>query len=145
MHTYPAPSAAILELARTPKRSGRLQTARAALKYSIEAEVEINGLRVTMGPTKAKRVLEGILAGLPAMPVVVETDDVKRAEAQAEKARIFRGHLERFGIPSGFEAGEGSCDCCGKQGKGVTAYAPDASGYPTPVMFYCADCKPAHA
>lgn len=150
--TYPGPSDEIMAMAReevarrkqrNPGRPAR--PLRAAYRYLNEAAVEVRGLRVRMTHDTAFNILRMVESFGFYIPVCVEHDDVKRAEAAAEKTRKFKAHCERMGLDErGRERDVSTCDCsrCDHaRGPGWMQYQPDASGYPTPVLFIRDECE----
>lgn len=141
IRTYPAPSTSLVEAARSEmskRRSGRPMSA--AFKYAREAAVEIEGLQVRMSVKAASDILKFVVEAGTYLPVAVDHDDYLTAQRNAEKARVFKAHCDRLGLVDGQEDATGHCDSCGASTKGKMQFAPDATGYPTPVLFTCGSC-----
>lgn len=148
--TYPVPSPARIEAARV-EMEGKGRILRAAMEYARESAVQIDGLTVRMPVASARSLLEVAVKHGVVLPLAVEADEVDHARAQAAKYAAFRaycaedghdgaqrieaGALSQFGLPH-------TCDSCQTAGRaGVMQYAPDAMGFPTPVLFTCDECR----
>ena len=141
--TYPAPSVDDLKAAReerATRRSGR--PLKAALVYSRRATVEIEGLAVRMSITAAMNHLNLTNDMGTTIGMVVPHEDYERAVGEKLKQDRFVMFCEEDGIDpvKGSRNVAATCCVCGNKKPGVMLYAPDAMGYPTPVLKTCDDC-----
>lgn len=147
--TFPAPASDLVETLRANKRLG------AAVKAyrKVATATLADGSEVQMSMGAAMKMMRAIRSGMPAIPVAVSEeisgDTTTRNYVWTDEAREhawLMKHDARYAAP--YEAPErfapdietGTCDRCGKRRQGVMQYSPDASGYPTPVMFQCWEC-----
>jgi hypothetical protein len=106
------------------------------------------------GPTlkTAKSIVELAAEGIN-IPMVVSEGSYRDLTVEAAQAAVIAERFAIFCAEDGMDpknarkaAQADRCDACRKQAPkgesldGVFLYAPDGMGYPTPVMFYCANC-----
>jgi hypothetical protein len=116
MLTFPAPSADLVAAFNSGDR-------RAALKARLSPKTDACKTALMFGA-----------------PVAVEQDDVDHALAQREIGDRFAMFCAEDGH-DGTERADDRCDTCGEVKPGTLFYAPDAMGYPTPVLFTCDCCR----
>jgi hypothetical protein len=147
---FPAASEAIVAEAREGSIMGAVKA------YHAVATAELNdGTVVRMARGAAFRYIVAIRRGLPALPVAVSEEihaggrvtrnyedidlQAKRDAAEALKWERFHLFCEEDGH-KGSEPSTEQCRHCGEEREGTTHFAPDAMGYPTPVLWTCGTC-----
>jgi len=144
--TFPAPSDSLV----TEAREGSMS--KAARTYVRETTTVLaTGTEVRMTLGGAIRCFKAIRQGLPALPVACTVDERGRsnyepASLQAERDAAVALKRERFTIfckedgHDGTRAETEHCETCGCEREGTTHFAPNAMGYPTPVLWTCGTC-----
>jgi hypothetical protein len=135
MLTFPAPSADLVAAFNSGDRRAALK-ARLTYRRDTEVVIEVDGRPLHISP-KTDACKTALMFGAP---VAVEQDDVDHALAQREIGDRFAMFCAEDGH-DGTERADDRCDTCGEVKPGTLFYAPDAMGYPTPVMFTCDCCR----
>lgn len=132
MLTFPAPTAEQLE---AWAAGGRAKST-AVKAWRKAAAVQVDGLTIRPGLREMRTAFTF------GAPVAVTQQHVDAERARQEKRRRFRAHCERLGLENGveFTSSHHRCDHCSKAREGYKIHQPDASGYPTWVLFECVAC-----
>jgi hypothetical protein len=153
MLTFPAPSADLVAAFNSGDRRAALK-ARLTYRRDTEVVIEVDGRPLHISP-KTDACKTALMFGAPVAspktdacktalmfgaPVAVEQDDVDHALAQREIGDRFAMFCAEDGH-DGTERADDRCDTCGEVKPGTLFYAPDAMGYPTPVLFTCDCCR----
>lgn len=140
---FPTPTADVLDLINS---GAGLQAFR---RWRSESVVDVPGvgevrpnMRALMDAYKHWRKT-GMILVVPMEERLWETMEYVRAQEEADrrKEEIFQSHCKRMGMPEGRERESSRCDTCDERKEGWMYYRPDATGYPTPVLFMCDEHK----
>ena len=134
MLTFPAPSADLVSAFNSGDRRLALK-ARLAYRRDTEVVIEVDGRPLHISPN-----LAACKAALTfGAPVAVEQRDVDSALNGRKRSDRFAAFCAEDGH-DGTERAEDKCDTCAEVKSGTRFYAPDAMGYPSPVLFTCDTC-----
>lgn len=135
MLTFPAPSADLVAAFNSGDRRAALK-ARLTYRRATGVTIEVDGRPLNIKPSTAA-CKTALMFGAP---VAVEQDDVDGALAQ----RVIGDRYAAFCAEDGHDGTERAderCDTCDEVKPGTRFYAPNAMGYPTPVLFLCDCCR----